>query len=122
MIILLDENNTALLEIQELLQKAMPCPQFSMHKYKMVYFRFNNRNKFLIIEEMLTENISVILDNRNPVERMRLELEPALYFRGRKATDFKPKKSTKRNGKQAKPMAPRYFPDRENHHYLNLLV
>ncbi|CAF2510349.1 unnamed protein product [Rotaria sp. Silwood2] len=79
-------------------------------------------NKFLIVEEILTENTSVILNNENPVERMRLEIKPALYFRGRKATDFKPKKSTKRNGKPSEPMAPRYFPDTENHHYLNLLI
>ncbi|CAF1401178.1 unnamed protein product [Rotaria sordida] len=98
-----NENNTALLEIQELLQTAMSCPKS-------------------IIEEMLTENTSVILNNQNAVERMKLEVEPALYFRGRKATDFKPKKSTTRKGKPSKPMAPRYFPDRENHHYLNLLI
>ena len=71
---------------------------------------------------MLTENNAVILSNQSSVERMSLEIEPALYFRGRKNTDFRPKRSTKRNGKPSEPMAPRYFPDRENHHYLNLLV
>lgn len=108
MIIFLDESDTALLEIQTLLQTAVPSPQSSMHTYKV---------GFLIIE-----NISVILNNDNPVERLRFEIDPALNFRGRKATDFKPKKSTKRNGESSEPMAPRYFADRENHHYLNLLV
>lgn len=53
---------------------------------------------------------------------MRFEVQPALFFRGRKASDFKPVKLRDRNGQLSKPRPPRYFADRENRHYLALLV
>ncbi len=53
---------------------------------------------------------------------MRFEVEPALEFRGRTPGDFKPKKALNRKKKPSKARPPRYFADRNNNHFLNLLV
>jgi hypothetical protein len=53
---------------------------------------------------------------------MKLEIEPALKFRGRTGGDFKPKKKQNRKGKPSKTGPPRYFADRNNNRVFYLLV
>ncbi|CAF1201775.1 unnamed protein product [Adineta steineri] len=65
----------------------------------------------------LSTNTSVAAD-----EQIRFETEPAERFRGRALSDYVPKSETKRDGTKAKPRNPCYFADRNNEHYLNLLI
>ncbi|CAF3334326.1 unnamed protein product [Rotaria socialis] len=55
-------------------------------------------------------------------ENMRFEIELALEFRGRTLSEFEPKRTEDRNGEPLKLGPPRYFPDRNNNNYLNLLL
>ena len=50
------------------------------------------------------------------------EVELARKFRGRTFGDFKPKKEKNRKGQPAKARPPRYFADRNENTFLNLLV
>ena len=55
-------------------------------------------------------------------ERMRLEVEPTLRFRGRTPGDFKRKKATNGDGEELTARPPRYFADRNGKTCLYLLV
>jgi hypothetical protein len=71
------------------------------------------------VEQRPTTDISVTSTQEHQTTKMRFEDEPAEGFRGRTKGNFKPKK---RNGQPSGPRPPRYFPDRNGRHYLNLLV
>jgi len=72
--------------------------------------------------QQLTTDCSMILNQEDEKHKMKFEVEPALRFRGRTSHEFKPMKAQKRNGEASKAASPRYFADRDNHRYLNLLV
>ncbi len=74
------------------------------------------------MEQRSTTDISVASTQEHQETKIRFEDEPAEGFRGRTKGDFKPKKAKKRNGQPSSPRPPRYFPDRNDRRYLNLLV
>ena len=63
-----------------------------------------------------------ILVSSSSDERMRLEVEPTLRFRGRTPGDFKRKKATNGDGEELTARPPRYFADRNGKTCLYLLV
>jgi hypothetical protein len=72
--------------------------------------------------QQLITGFSMISSQNDPEAEMKFEVELALEFRGRTPGDFKPKKAKKRNGKPAVARPPRYFRDRNNRPFFNLLV
>ncbi len=75
-----------------------------------------------MMSQKSTTDLSIILNQPHQEPEMKFEVEPILRFRGRTSHDFKPLKERNRNGEPSEIRPPRYFADRNNHHYFKLLV
>jgi len=74
------------------------------------------------MSQQSTTDSSIISNKQHQEPEMKFEVEPALKFRGRTSHEFIPLNERKRNGGPSETRPPRYFADRNNHHYLKLLV
>lgn len=70
-----------------------------------------------------TSTTSLNIHQKPDQQGIRFETEPIEKFRGRMLTDMRPKSVIRRDGQlQSTKKHPSYFPDRNNQHFLRLLV